>query len=64
MVCIVMLKNAPDNPAPGVDPAPQFATPAEIELAERLRSQLERRYLGHSATQAPEPMLPISAPAH
>lgn len=28
------------------DPEPRFATDAEIALAERLRQQLEERYLG------------------
>jgi len=32
-----------------VEPTPDFATDAEIELAERLRHQLEERYLGPSA---------------
>lgn len=32
------------------DPAPQFPSDAEIELAEQLRRQLEERYFGSSAT--------------
>lgn len=31
------------------EPAPKFATGAKIELAQRLRRQLERQYLGSSA---------------
>jgi len=31
------------------DPAPRFASDAEIELAEQLRRQLEERYFGSSA---------------
>ena len=33
------------NAAPLDEPAPCFATDAEIEVAERLRHQLEARYL-------------------
>jgi hypothetical protein len=29
------------------DPAPCYATDAEIEIAQQLRHQLERRYLSH-----------------
>ena len=29
----------------GAEPAPRFATGAEIELAQKLRNQLEQRYL-------------------
>lgn len=32
------------------DPAPSFATDAEIELADQLRHQLEERYLAPSAS--------------
>ncbi len=35
------------------DPAPSFATDAEIEFAERLRHQLEERYLAPAAAAAP-----------
>jgi len=34
------------------DPAPSFATDAEIELADQLRHQLEERYLAPSAPAA------------
>jgi hypothetical protein len=47
-----------DNLDPGVEPAPRFASDAEIKLAEQLRHQLEERYLGPSA--APSPSLPPS----
>jgi hypothetical protein len=39
----------------GAEPAPRFATGAEIELAEKLRIQLEKRYLGSSAASSPMP---------
>jgi hypothetical protein len=35
------------------DPAPSFATAAEIEIADQLRRQLEERYLAPSAPSAP-----------
>ena len=34
------------------DPAPSYATDAEIELADKLRHQLEERYLAPSAPVA------------
>ena len=34
------------------DPAPSFPSAAEIEIADRLRRQLEERYLGTSAPAA------------
>jgi hypothetical protein len=37
------------------DPAPTFATDAEIQFAERLRRQLEERYLAPEAVNAPLP---------
>ncbi len=37
----------------GVEPAPSFATDAEIALAEKLRRQLEERYFGTSDTHSP-----------
>jgi hypothetical protein len=37
------------------DPAPSFATDAEIELADQLRHQLEERYLAPSAPAAALP---------
>jgi len=42
------------NVAPGYDPMPNVATPAEIRLAEELRRRLEERYLSGS----PEEPLP------
>ncbi len=39
----------------GVDPAPRFASDAEIELAERLRHELEERYLGRPAAGSSGP---------
>jgi hypothetical protein len=35
-------------PKVGVEPTPDFPTDAEIEMAEQLRQQLEKRYLGPS----------------
>ena len=37
----------------GVEPAPRFATDAEIALAEKLRHQLEERYFGSSGAHSP-----------
>ena len=37
-----------------VEPAPLYASDADIELAQRLRHQLEERYLGPS--EAPSPL--------
>jgi hypothetical protein len=37
-----------------VEPAPLYASDAEIALAQRLRHQLEERYLGPS--EAPSPL--------
>lgn len=45
--------NAPDEPAPA------FASDAEIKLAEQLRHRIEERYLG--AHTAPAPMRPVPA---
>ena len=46
--------------APPIDPRPKFASDAEIALAERLRRQLEQRYLG-SNDEAPYSKLPLAA---
>jgi hypothetical protein len=43
----------PDHDAT-VEPAPLYASDAEIELAQQLRHQLEERYLGPS--EAPSPL--------
>lgn len=37
-----------------VEPAPLYASDADIELAQKLRHQLEERYLGPS--EAPSPL--------
>ena len=42
------------------DPAPNVASDAEIEFAERLRRQLEERYLSRSAAPPALPERPIS----
>jgi len=36
-----------------VEPSPKFSSDAEIALADRLRHQLEERYLGPSAARSP-----------
>ena len=46
----------------GREPAPSFASDAEIKLAEALRRQLEERYLGSSAS--PAPTVPNSKQGH
>lgn len=43
------------NQHSGGDPSPSFATDAEIEIADRLRHQLEERYLGPPAPVSPSP---------
>ena len=44
---------------PPIDPRPRFASDAEIALADRLRRQLEERYLGgrrnENGREAPQP---------
>jgi hypothetical protein len=47
-----MLKIELHNHDANGDPAPSFATDAEIEIAEKLRHQLEERYLAPSAPYA------------
>jgi len=37
----------------GEEPAPSFATDAEIEMADRLRHELEERYLNPASTKTP-----------
>ena len=50
-----MMRNnqRPDRDAT-VEPAPLYASDADIELAQQLRHELEERYLGPS--QAPSPL--------
>jgi hypothetical protein len=57
-----MLKIELHNHDTGVEPAPRFASAAEIELAEQLRYQLEERYLGPST--APSPLQTQSVEGH
>jgi len=57
-----MLKIQLHNHDAGVEPAPSFASDAEVQLAERLRRQIEERYLGLSA--APPPLLERSGEVH
>jgi len=44
-----MVKIESHNPDGSVEPAPQYATDADIALAQKLRHQLEERYFGLSA---------------
>jgi hypothetical protein len=41
------------NCDPNGDPAPSFATDAEIEFAEQLRCRFEERFLAPTSTPAP-----------
>ncbi|HEX3633011.1 MAG TPA: hypothetical protein VHZ01_10925 [Casimicrobiaceae bacterium] len=47
----------PKNQSPAhdaiVEPAPRYASDADIELAQQLRHQLEERYLGPSEAWSP-----------
>jgi hypothetical protein len=51
-----MLKIQSPNHDTGFEPAPRFASDAEIELADRLRRQLEERYFGASAAPSTSPV--------
>jgi hypothetical protein len=51
-----MLKTQLPNDDTGFEPAPSFASDAEIELAEQLRRQLEERYFGPSAAPLTPPV--------
>ena len=44
-----MLKTLSPSHDTGFEPAPRFASDAEIALAEHLRRQLEERYFGRPA---------------
>jgi hypothetical protein len=57
-----MLKIESHDHDTGVEPAPSFPSDAEIALAERLRHQLEERYLAFSAV--PSPLLARSGEGH
>jgi hypothetical protein len=48
-----MLKIELHNHKADVDPAPSYATDAEIEIAEQLRHQLEEQHLAKSARAPP-----------
>jgi hypothetical protein len=52
----VMLKIEPYNRDTDADPAASFATDDEIAIADRLRHQLEERYLAPSASSSPSPV--------
>ncbi len=47
-----MLKIELPDPNAGSEPTPQFATDAEVAIAERLRLKLEERYLGRSVANS------------
>jgi hypothetical protein len=51
-----MLKTQLPSYDAGFEPAPRFASDAEIELAEQLRRQLEERYFGASAAPSTPPV--------
>ena len=53
-----MPKMRPPSRDIGLEPAPRFASAAEIALAEALRRQLEERYFGRPATAAASPARP------
>jgi hypothetical protein len=53
-----MLKIQLPNYDTGFEPAPRFASDAEIGLAEQLRRQLEERYFGASAAPWTPPVRP------
>jgi len=58
-VCIVipaMLKIQSPYSDSGFEPSPRFASNAEIELADRLRRQLEERYFEASAALSTSPV--------
>lgn len=50
---VVMLRIELYNDDANIDPPASFATDAEIEIAERLRRQLEERYLAPSGPSSP-----------
>jgi hypothetical protein len=49
-----MLKIELHSPDAGLEPVPQYASDADIALAQRLRRQLEERYFGSSADHSAE----------
>jgi hypothetical protein len=50
-----MLETLSPDDESGYEPAPRFASDAEIALADQLRRQLEERYFGRSAISATGP---------
>jgi hypothetical protein len=48
----IMLKGDSHNHDASIEPAPSFASEADIALAQQLRRQLEERYFGSSAEHA------------
>jgi hypothetical protein len=51
----MMLKTQLQHYDDGAEPAPRFASDADIKLADQLRHQLEERYFGAAASPAPWP---------
>jgi hypothetical protein len=60
---LVMIKVELHNRVADVDSAPCFATRTEIELAERLRHQLEKQLLAPSDEPSSSIASPCDAPA-
>jgi hypothetical protein len=59
-ICIsAVMFQPPYQPAPSAEPTPTFASDAEIELAARLRQQLEARYLQPSAGPPANPSVDV-----
>lgn len=58
----MMRKNELSDRDASVEPAPLYASDADIELAQQLRHQLEERYLGPS--QAPSSLRYRKADSH
>jgi len=56
MMITAMLKIELPYRDSGFEPAPRFASNAEIELADRLRRQLEERYFEASAALSTSPV--------
>jgi hypothetical protein len=53
-----MLKIQSPSHDTGFEPAPRFASDAEIALADELRRQLEEQYFGRSAATSTSPERP------
>jgi len=60
VVCekVAMLKHHADHHDSSADPAPSYASDAEIALAQRLRQALELRYFGRCGDELERAELP------